>query len=90
MMYWLLLGATVFFIWTKAAQPKEGPDSEPPDGEDELDQQDPEPEYYEVQPGDTLSVIAARYNLTLARLLAKNPMITDPNIIHPGDRVRIN
>jgi Tol biopolymer transport system component/LysM repeat protein len=41
------------------------------------------PVTYVVQPGDTLSEIAARFNVTLAALLEAND-ITDPTLIRPG------
>lgn len=44
---------------------------------------------YIVQPGDTLSVIARRFGITLQQLLAVNPQITDPNRIFPGQRINI-
>ncbi|SDW57936.1 LysM domain-containing protein [Amycolatopsis xylanica] len=46
-----------------------------------------------VVPGETLSGISAKYygNATLYhRLVAANPdTITDPNLIHPGDLIRV-
>lgn len=42
-----------------------------------------------VQSGDTLSEIAAANNMSLARLLELNPNITNPDLIHPGDRINI-
>ncbi|HHW13586.1 MAG TPA: LysM peptidoglycan-binding domain-containing protein [Firmicutes bacterium] len=44
---------------------------------------------YVVQPGDTLSGIARRFGVSLAALLAVNPEITDPDLIFPGEVVRI-
>ncbi len=46
-------------------------------------------EDYIVQPGDTLSAIAARFGLTLSQLLAANPQITNPNLIFPGQAITI-
>ncbi|MET8446807.1 peptidoglycan-binding protein [Streptomyces sp. NPDC005209] len=46
--------------------------------------------YYTVRTGDTLSKIAARIHVTLAQLLEWNPEITDPNIIHLGQRIRVS
>ena len=39
---------------------------------------------YQIQPGDTLSEIAAANNTTVADILAANPGITDPNMIQAG------
>jgi LysM repeat protein len=40
---------------------------------------------YVVRPGDTMSGIAAAHNLSLAALVAANPQVTNPNVIHPGE-----
>jgi len=40
---------------------------------------------YVVRPGDTMSGIAAAHGLTLAVLLAANPQVTNPDVIHPGE-----
>jgi len=39
---------------------------------------------YVVQPGDTMTSIAAAHNLTLAALEAANPLVTNPNKIQAG------
>ncbi|KKB34299.1 L,D-transpeptidase family protein [Bacillus thermotolerans] len=41
-----------------------------------------------VKPGETLSSIAADYRVSVSRLLAANPGI-NPNLIYPGQRIRI-
>ncbi len=41
-------------------------------------------ELYTVQPGDTLSEIAARHQLSVSELLAANPSIDSKNIIYTG------
>lgn len=41
---------------------------------------------YTVQPGDTLILIALRYNLTLAEIALANNLI-NPNLIFPGQRL---
>ena len=45
-------------------------------------------ETYTVQPGDTLSGIASRYGTTYQALAALNA-IANPNIIHPGQVLRV-
>lgn len=40
---------------------------------------------YTVQPGDTMFFIAKRYGVSLDALIAANPQITNPNVIHPCD-----
>ena len=44
--------------------------------------------YYTIQPGDTLSTVALRENITLDRLLRLNPGI-DPHVLHTGQRIRV-
>ena len=46
-------------------------------------------EYYTVVKGDTLWGIALRYDVTLGELIRWNPQIKNPNLIRPGDEVRI-
>ena len=43
---------------------------------------------YIVQPGDTLSFIAARFNVTIDELVAANPAL-DPNLLSQGQRIVI-
>lgn len=45
--------------------------------------------FYTVRKGDTLWGIAKQYDVTLASLIAANPQIKNPNLIYPGDRVRL-
>lgn len=42
-----------------------------------------------VQPGDSLTKIATDHATTYNRLFDANPQIQDPDVIHPGDTVRI-
>ena len=44
---------------------------------------------YIVKKGDTLWGIAKRYGVTLSALIAANPQIKNPNLIYPGNEVRI-
>lgn len=50
---------------------------------------DAEAVYYTVRKGDTLWAIAKRYGVALSELIGRNPQIRNPNLIYPGDRVRI-
>lgn len=45
--------------------------------------------YYTVVSGDTLSAIAAAHHITLPALELLNPLISDPDSIYPGQKVRI-
>ena len=42
---------------------------------------------YIVQPGDTMFLIAQRFNVSLDALIAANPQIPDPSLIVPGQTV---
>lgn len=44
---------------------------------------------YKVRAGDTLSKIATAYHITLKELLAVNPQIKNPDLIHVGELVKI-
>ena len=46
-------------------------------------------QYYVVKKGDTLSGIAAKHHTTLKNLVALNPHIKNPNLIYPGDVIRL-
>lgn len=42
-----------------------------------------------VQPGDTLSKIADKHQTTYPRLFDANTQIQDPDIIYPGDQIKV-
>lgn len=44
---------------------------------------------YVIQPGDTLFIIAQRFNTSVNTILSLNPQITNPNLIFPGQIIRI-
>jgi LysM repeat protein len=44
---------------------------------------------YMVQRGDTLRIIANRFGTTVTAILQLNPQITNPNLIFPGQVIRI-
>ncbi len=44
---------------------------------------------YTVRWGDTLSKIARAHNITLTSLIRANPQIPNPNLIYPGDVIRL-
>lgn len=43
-----------------------------------------------VRPGDTLSALAAKSGMSAARLYALNPQIANPNLIHPGQVLKLS
>jgi LysM repeat protein len=45
-------------------------------------------QYYTIQAGDTLGVIATRYSTTVEELLRLNPAV-DPSTLQPGQRIRV-
>lgn len=45
--------------------------------------------YYTVKEGDCLSTIAHSHNTSVVKLILLNPKIKDPNLIHPGDVIRL-
>ncbi len=49
----------------------------------------PAQQFYTVKKGDSLWGIAARYGISLARLLELNPQIRNPNLIYAGEQVRV-
>lgn len=44
---------------------------------------------YVVNPGDTLSGIAARHNVSLDAVIAANPQIENPDLIYPGQNISL-
>ena len=48
-----------------------------------------QPAYHRVVKGDTLWAIANTYGIGLSELIALNPQIKNPNLIHVGDEVRV-
>ena len=48
-----------------------------------------EPDTYVVEKGDTLSDVAVAHGVSVQDVIDINPQIQDPNLIRPGDEVRI-
>ena len=46
--------------------------------------------YHTVVQGDTLWAIAGQYGISLSQLIARNPQIKNPNLIRPGEKVRVS
>lgn len=44
---------------------------------------------YVVKPGDTLWKIAVANQTGVSELIAKNPQIANPNLIYPGDKIKV-
>lgn len=47
------------------------------------------PEYYIVQPGDSLWKIAVRFQIGISELIAANPQIANPDLIYPNQRINL-
>ncbi|MEU1102522.1 LysM domain-containing protein [Streptomyces tibetensis] len=45
--------------------------------------------FYVVKRGDNLTKIARMHHVSLDEILEWNPQIEDPDLIHPGDRIRV-
>lgn len=67
-------------ITVKVDEPKVQPVQEP---------KKPEPVIYLVVEGDNLSKIGTAYNVEWQRLWAKNTQLTNPDLIHIGDKITI-
>lgn len=48
-----------------------------------------QPEYHRVVKGENLWELSKRYGLDLRELIALNPQIKNPNLIYPGQEVRV-
>ncbi|EFL36161.1 N-acetylmuramoyl-L-alanine amidase [Streptomyces viridochromogenes DSM 40736] len=46
-------------------------------------------QFYTVKRGDNLTKIARMFHVTLDQILEWNPQIENPDLIHPGDRIRV-
>ncbi|MFF8393181.1 LysM peptidoglycan-binding domain-containing protein [Streptomyces sp. NPDC016172] len=46
--------------------------------------------FYVVKRGDNLTKIARMHRVSLDEILEWNPQIEDPDLIHPGDRIRVS
>jgi LysM repeat protein len=44
---------------------------------------------YVIQPGDTLTSIAARFGVTVEDIVRINPILVNPNAIYPGQIIHI-
>jgi 2',3'-cyclic-nucleotide 2'-phosphodiesterase/3'-nucleotidase len=45
--------------------------------------------FYVVKRGDNLTKIARMHHVSLDQILEWNPQIEDPDLIHPGQRIRV-
>lgn len=76
---WLKIPGLEYTSIPESPQPVPDPKPEPA----------PEPKTYKVKKGDTLSKIAKANKVTLKKLIAANPQIKNPDLIHPGDIITI-
>lgn len=68
------------YLYTEIEKPKEEPKEKPKENKDDV---------YIVKPGDTLSNIAAKFGTTYQEL-AKINNIENPNLIYPGQVIKLN
>jgi LysM repeat protein len=57
--------------------------------EQKTEETKPEEKFVEVKPGDYLAKIADENQTTYPRIYDANTQISDPNLIYPGDKLRI-
>lgn len=69
----------------REVQPQSGAQEETGGGGEKA----PEAVYHTVARGDTLWAIARTYGVALSQLIARNPQIKNPNLILPGQKVRV-
>lgn len=88
----LLVAATVFIVADRPKAYAETANNQQPNSQTEA-QSVPGPErkptIVEVQPGDSLSKIATAHGTTYPRVFDANESIKDPDVIHPGDDLRV-
>jgi LysM repeat protein len=78
----------VIFTGQRLAVP-EVDDPEDPDDPFAIPDTGPGERLYEVQPTDNITRIAVRHGTTVADLLQRNPHITDPSLIFPGQMLAV-
>ena len=60
-----------------------------PQQEKPKEQKQEQPSDYEVKSGDNLSNIAKQQGKSLDEILKLNPGIKDPNVIKPGQKIKV-
>lgn len=89
----LFVGITIFGAGLYSAHTQAQANKKQPSGNTSSEQQASEKPYGKkkvtIKPGDTLSKIGKRNDTTYTRLFNANKSIEDPDVIYPGDKVRI-
>lgn len=85
----ILLGLA--FVANTSSKPvyAQSPEGQKPETVQTTEQKPVEPKVVVVQKGDTLTKIATAHQTTYIRLFDANEKIKDPDVIYPGDQVRI-
>ena len=80
-----------FEFWEDRGQYEEGlqPVQEHTQSQEKTKNSEKQAEYYTVRRGDSLWGIAAQHGLSLSGLLEMNSGIRNPNLIYPGDQIRV-
>lgn len=86
--FWEEGGMTGMTRISAAAETAPGTAEEQQPGADDAEKTGPG-EYHLVSKGETLWGISKRYGISLEQLLQLNPQIRNPNLIRPGDEVRV-
>ncbi|MCA9327522.1 LysM peptidoglycan-binding domain-containing protein [Candidatus Saccharibacteria bacterium] len=76
-------------LLAKADEPKQADTEKATEKSAEPEAAKPTPVMVTVQSGDSLTKIATAHNTTWVRLYDANTSIADPNVINPGDQIRI-
>jgi LysM repeat protein len=79
----------VIFTGQRLTVPEEPVEPAPPEDPFVIPDTGPDEQLYEVQPTDNLTRIAIRFGTTVADLLERNPHITDPSLIFPGQMLAV-
>ena len=82
-------GSEAKFAGLKELKNSEMEQNEPKSGAVESASEQKRPVYHTVAAGESLWAIGRRYGVSVERMLILNPELKNPNLIHPGEKVRV-
>ncbi len=85
----LLIASSAVELQASDSQTISEKESKPTETPKPVEKPAPEKVYAVAQKGDSLSKIAQRYDTTWARIYDANTSIINPDVINPGDKLRI-